>query len=352
MYLNYKIICCTAAGRMRYMQYIFPYIIANDIIDRYDIWVNTTNMHDIEFFKLISEHYPKVRLVWQPDGICDGIKSINAFYRYCIEDDSIYIKIDDDIVWMEPDVFEKMVKFRIEHSEAFLVTPQVVNNPMGTYLWQVKGILNYGKYMNAAPNHRVLWKRGAFALELHHYFLEKMERDSESYKDLYFGAVPEACNRFSINFIMWFGNDMAKFNGIVPGDDEEFLSSVVAPKLGKMNYYNGDCIVAHFAFAPQRYVLDRSDVLDRYGNMCVSLFRQDRRMNEIWRVITSAKEDIGLRIEMISNQTPPYPVCKKSFGNRLKRKFKDYQKILRYKLEHLLGVTYEVNEGSVWEINL
>lgn len=92
MYSGYKIVCCTAAGRMRYMQYIFPYVLASDIVDRYDIWVNTTNMQDIEYFKLMAERYSKIRLVWQPDGVCNGISSINAFYRYCVEPDSIYIK--------------------------------------------------------------------------------------------------------------------------------------------------------------------------------------------------------------------------------------------------------------------
>lgn len=52
MYSNYKIICCTAAGRMGYMQYIIPYVITSDIVDQYDIWVNTTNMEDIECFRM------------------------------------------------------------------------------------------------------------------------------------------------------------------------------------------------------------------------------------------------------------------------------------------------------------
>lgn len=347
MHSGYKIVCCTAAGRMRYMQYIFPYVLASDIVDQYDIWVNTTNMQDIEYFKLMAERYPKVRLVWQPDGICDGIKSINAFYRYCVESDTIYIKIDDDIVWMEPDTFEKMVKFRIEHREAFLVTPQVVNNPMGSYLWQVKGKLNYGKYMTADPKHRVLWKRGAFALELHHYFLDRMEQDAESYKSLYFGAVPVAANRFSINFIMWFGDDMAKINGHVPGDDEEYLSSVVAPKLGTLNYYNGDCIVAHFAFGPQRFVLDKSDVLERYGCLCEELFKKDEAMQEVWQTIQEMKKDVESRLPEIMAQQPPYPIIKKPFMKRMKANFKMNQKILAHNLESMKGVEYIVKEGSV-----
>ena len=41
MYRGYKIVCNTAAGRRRYMQYLFPQVLAADIIDRYDVWVNT-----------------------------------------------------------------------------------------------------------------------------------------------------------------------------------------------------------------------------------------------------------------------------------------------------------------------
>ena len=333
---------------MRYMQYIFPYVLASEVVDRYDIWVNTTNMQDIEYFKLMAERYPKINLVWQPDGICDGIKSINAFYRYCIEEDTVYVKIDDDIVWMEPDTFEKMVKFRMEHREAFLVTPQVVNNPMGSYLWQVKGLLNYGKYMTADPKHRVLWKRGAFAEELHHYFLGIMEKDAESYRKLYFGPVPEACNRFSINFIMWFGGDMARINGDVPGDDEEYLSSVVAPKFGKVNYYNGDCIVAHFAFGPQRFVLDNSDVLERYGRLCEAQFEKNEAMLNVWQTIGDVKKDVEARLPEILAQQPPYPIVRKPFFKRMKADFKVWQKKMAHRIEKAKGVRYEVNEGSIF----
>lgn len=349
MYQGYTIVCCTAAGRMRYMQYIFPYVLASEIVDRYDIWVNTTNMVDIEYFKLISQRYPKVRLVWQPDGWCDGIATINAFYRDCIDDKTIYIKIDDDIVWMQPDVFERMVEFRINHPEAFLVTPHVVNNPMSSYLWQVKGMLSYGEYMRAFPNHRVLWKRGAFALALHHYFLDKMENDRDAYRQLFCGIVPVACNRFSINFVMWFGGDMAKINGIVPGDDEEYLSSVVAPKFGQLNYYNGDCIVAHFAFGPQRLVLDKTDVLERYGRLCEEQFCKDNAMQEVWETIKDFGKDIKSRLGNIMSQPSPYQVRKKSVLSRFKSKYKNWQKLMTHKLEKWKGVKYIVEEGDIFK---
>ena len=81
MYNNNKIVCNTAAGRRRYMQYLIPQVICSDIVDRYDIWVNTTDKKDIAFFEMLAKKYDKINLVWQPDNTIDGINSINAFYK-------------------------------------------------------------------------------------------------------------------------------------------------------------------------------------------------------------------------------------------------------------------------------
>ena len=69
--------------------------------------------------KSFAKKYPKVNLVWQPDGVVNGIASINAFYRDCCDKDTIYMKLDDDVVWFEPELFEKMVKFRVDNPEYF-----------------------------------------------------------------------------------------------------------------------------------------------------------------------------------------------------------------------------------------
>ena len=58
MYKGYKIVVNTAAGRRRYMQYLIPFIVSCPIVDRYDIWVNTHNGADIEFFKRVAALYP------------------------------------------------------------------------------------------------------------------------------------------------------------------------------------------------------------------------------------------------------------------------------------------------------
>ena len=90
MYSSYNVVVNTAAGRRRYMQYLIPFVVASDVVDRYDIWINTHNGADIEFFRQVAAKYPKINLVWQPDGIVDGNRSINAFYKACIEENTVY----------------------------------------------------------------------------------------------------------------------------------------------------------------------------------------------------------------------------------------------------------------------
>ena len=51
------------------MQYLIPYVVASEIVDRYDLWLNTINKQDIVFFKILAKKYPKINLVWQPDGV-------------------------------------------------------------------------------------------------------------------------------------------------------------------------------------------------------------------------------------------------------------------------------------------
>lgn len=266
MYKGFKIIINTAAGRRRYMQHLVPIILSCDIIDRYDIWVNTYNGADIAFFKKLAEEFPKVNLVWQPDRIVDGIKSINAFYRNCIDEDAIYFKIDDDLLWIEPGGIKKMVDFRIDHPEYFLVSPIVINNSLSTYLLQMRGKIELDKYYNSSANHPILWESPEFAAQLHEWFIDNY-LSTNKWSGLHCGSQPMGMNRFSINAVLWFGKDLNNIHGEILGDDEEFLSSKYPTIIGKANCWNADVISVHFAFYTQRACLDSRNILKRYSDI-------------------------------------------------------------------------------------
>lgn len=341
MYRGHKIVINTAAGRRRYMQYLVPTILACDIVDRYDVWVNTLNGTDIEFFRRLAAEFPKINLVWQPDGVVDGIKSINAFYKGCVEEDAIYFKIDDDLIWIEPDGIRKMVDFRIDNPEYFLVSPLVINNSLTTYLLQVRHKLTLNNYYKSFANHPILWKNGYFAVQLHEWFMDNFLA-SGKWSELHIGNQPMAMTRFSINAVLWFGKDLKKIGGIVPGDDEEFLSCIYPTQIGAANCWNGDVVSVHFAFYPQREFLDNRNILERYGKI---IFRQwkgtplDDINNKVQNILKKVNENEGLLIK----NTAPYVV-----NNKEKRGGPDF--VGRYKSkvkETLYPLYYFLNKRKI-----
>ena len=307
MYNNYKVVVNTAAGRRRYMQYLIPFVVASDMVDRYDIWVNTHNGADIEFFRQIAAKFPKVNLIWQPDGIVDGNKSINAFYRGCVEENTIYFKLDDDIVWMEPGAIEKMVRFRVDNPEYFLVTPLVINNALTTYFLQVHGKIKLDRYYNSSAAHPILWESGEFAKQLHQWFLNKrLYCDDYQSLHLNIGEGKMGMTRFSINAILWFGEEMKRFDGIVPGDDEEFLSCIYPTMHGMCNCWNGGAIMAHFAFFTQREQLDKAGIFEQYGDYLSREWEKDEKMRSIHNTIQAIVKYVHDNEGTLTRMPSPY----------------------------------------------
>lgn len=305
MYNDYRVVVNTAAGRRRYMQYLIPYVVSSGIVDRYDIWVNTHNGADIEFFEQVAAQFPVVNLVWQPDGVVNGNASINAFYKDCVESDTIYFKLDDDIIWMEPGLIEKMVKFRLDNPHYFLVTPLVINNALSTYLLEMDGKIKLDAYYNSSASHPFLWRSGIFARELHEWFLDKYLKTGK-WDTLHVGRKEMGMTRFSINAVLWFGDEMRKFGGVVPGDDEEFLSCIYPTQRGISNAWNGDAIAAHFAFFTQREQLDKAQILEKYGEVCRSQAMTDSRLAESFSEVSRILDVVNAHEPELMQRESPY----------------------------------------------
>lgn len=285
MFNNYKVVCVTPAGRRRYMKLLAPYILSNDIVDRWDIWINTTNPRDISFFEYLAKNFPKISLIPQPDGIIDGNASINGFFRYCVEKDTVYIRFDDDIIWIEPHFFEKFVNYRIQNKDYFLTFPLIINNAICSHLLMCSKKFKTKIYIKACADDKFAWANPKFAYELHTWFLNYMK--TNSYKDLYIPNKIIALNRFSINCMSWLGDTFVKFNGIVLGDEEEYLTVIKPAELGLCNCIVGDVLVSHFAFFTQREYLDRTDILSQYEVLLKK--NTNKNIVEIYKII----EDFG-----------------------------------------------------------
>ena len=67
------------------------------------------NPVDLRFFELLAQKYSKIKLVYIEDNKFSGLKSLFEFYKYCTEEDTIYVKLDDDLIWFEPDAILTIV---------------------------------------------------------------------------------------------------------------------------------------------------------------------------------------------------------------------------------------------------
>jgi hypothetical protein len=248
------------------MKLLAPQVLACDLVDRYDIWVNTADQADLAFLHALPQLDPKrpdrVRLVAQPDGKEPGWGAIHGFHRTTLDMDTIYVRLDDDVVWLEPGFFETLLRFRIENPRHFLVMPLIINNALCTHILHTCGKIKASPFVTTNCMDPVGWGDPLFAVALHRFFLGLLAR-REAHK-LHCGAREVSLNRFSINAICWFGRDMAAIGGEVAPSEEEDLSNIIPARLGRTNCFCTDTIAAHFAFYPQRNMVDRAGLLEEY----------------------------------------------------------------------------------------
>lgn len=266
MYQGYRIVCVTPAGRRRYMKLLAPLVLSSPLVDRYDVWLNTEDAGDLAFLEEVRQLAPdRVRLVAHPDGKAPGWDAIHGFARTAQDADAIYIRLDDDIVWLEPGFFETLLRFRIDNPRFFLVMPLVINNAVCSHILWTCGKIKTSRFVGAACMDQVGWREAAFAVALHRMLLD-LARRGETHR-LHCGQREIAMNRFSVNVICWFGRDMAAIGGEVGPPEEEELSNIIPARLGRTNCFCTDTIASHFAFYIQREAVDRSGLLEDYAGL-------------------------------------------------------------------------------------
>ena len=273
---GHRIVCVTPAGRRRYLRLLIPYVLACPWVDRYDLWVNTPDDADLAFMEAVAGIDDRIRLVPLPEGKTPGAAAIHAFWPDATDVDTVYVRFDDDVVWIDPRFFDTFLGFRLEHPEYFVVAPLIINNAMSTYLLQTFRKIRIPRLVSSDRFDPIGWSNPKFARSLHDFF-QALVASGEMEK-LNCGPIPLSGNCFSINCIAWFGRNFASFGGKVPEDEEPAVSSTISLRTGRLNAMETGAIAAHFAFFTQREEMDRSGLLDGYIRLAA-----DRPELEPWR---------------------------------------------------------------------
>lgn len=275
MVSNHRVVGVCPAGRRRYLEILVPYLLAQrHVFDEFRFWVNTDDEDDIAYLRSLCTSYPDffhmdtlaelgVDPANDPCGDTRGSKRfrlIRHFFRGCIDLNTVYVRLDDDICWVHPQAIERLVRFRIDHPEPLLVYPAIINNGRTAYIHQCMGhvSLDLSDFGFTLINDFPVWRINPEVGEtLHHSFLSKLR--AGRVEDLFFHKwVVREYERVNINCVSWMGRDFAKFGGVVAEDptveweEEWWLCERKAQELKRPSLIHGEALVVHFAFHCQR----------------------------------------------------------------------------------------------------
>jgi len=272
-----RVVVVTPAGRRRYMAILVRHVLRLcPVVDEYRVWVNTSVPEDIEYLESLPAQCPPGFLTIErlpPGASVRGNESICHFFRNCADENTVYVRFDDDIVFIDDlDAFTAFVRYRISHPEPFLVYANILNNAVISFIHQRAGTLSLRDYKLAYHCMESLgWTSAECAEALHAEVLPALETAAvnglERFRLPGFEPVFADYERVSINCISWLGSDFASFGGEVGKDEELWLSCTKPAESGRPNVMYGGFAVVHFAFQTQRAHLESpgSRVLHRYA---------------------------------------------------------------------------------------
>lgn len=264
---EWRISITTPAGRERYLSIFKKYIyreMDKGLVDEWQLWQNTVKESDIAYLQSMVAENPKVKIYTIEDlkeryNFCDTLRSYE-FFKNCHDDNTIYIRFDDDIVWYEDGAIEKIINARLDHPEAFAIYPNVINSTFITSEHQRIGAL--GKEAGVVnqknptdPNWNYLdafsYTDSGFIDFIHNTFKRRYE---EGTLRAYYlpSRMLDDYQRFSICSLAWFGKDK-----ITPSQEEEPQMSWQLPEATKRPVYLcGDALMVHYSYHTQRDYLE------------------------------------------------------------------------------------------------
>lgn len=285
---NHPIIAWTPYGRRRTVSILAAYMERDHkagLVDEWRLFLNTDpagQEEDLAYARELAERHDWVTLVPRPDGypvLTPKQRNTGYFYLGCTDPDAVYIRFDDDIVYVHEDAIRSMVTTKVALADSVLCAfALIINNAVVSWhLQQQRRIPGPSKGWDSVQfpycMDAVGWASGDFAVKLHGLLLDKIE--AGTVEDLFMHHTVQLAPRqqFSVSCFATLGSDYTVLDP--PGHlgaEEEFWHSVHRPKqAGLSNIIVDTAVVSHWSFYHQHEQLDRSGLLDRYRKLAADL---------------------------------------------------------------------------------
>jgi hypothetical protein len=278
---NQPVVMFTFAGRQRYMEMLVHYSLrCRPFVDKHAICVHTANPRDLEYIHGLFAKYPDY-FVPVEIGFKAGPPRYSQFFEHFTDPNTFYVKLDDDIIWMEDGAIEALVRYKQANPGLLMAFSNTVNNGLCNHLHQRTGALRSNLIL---PWDAYFVSYGADAPRIHQCkdahesFLDNLKNGKLNLYKFSQWRLQEGNIRFSINCLCMTGPDIQGMlpvfnaerekNNTLSADDESVMSEQLPGLTGRINAICGTSLVCHYAFGVQHaYLSETHNILDRYRSL-------------------------------------------------------------------------------------
>ncbi len=269
----YRCEIVTPAGRRRYLEILYKHLKSQRAdFAVWQLWQNTKDAEDIAYMNRLAAENDWITVV-KPSWPYEENYSICKFFQYTKREDTIYIRLDDDIVFLSPNFIKELVAKRIEMPQYLFIYPNIINNAIISHLHHRNNLIDFNGLAGYECMDQMGWNNPQFCEKLHRAFINDVKSGNmDKWKTSYNLWVCKHFERVSINCICWFGKDMNHSIVTVERDEEVFLSCDSPRRLNRYNALVSSPICVHYAFFTQRKHIDGgTDILALYTELSNSL---------------------------------------------------------------------------------
>lgn len=276
-----KVVAFTPYGRKNTVSVLKEYMLREHekgVIDEWWLCLNTdpNQASDLKYaYQIHKPHKNWIKIVERPRDVVrltPKQRNTGYFYRYMTDVDTVYVRFDDDIVYLHDDAIKRLVEAKIRMGSTLTCFAYIWNNAVCSWFGQKHGKIpgaseGWPEVEQSYCMDSVGWARGDFAVKLHELLLSKIATGSVEDLFLYQDIPLAPRQQFSVSCFAVDGVDYAALTppGHLDYPEEEHWHTVHRPeKVGKDNVIVGDALVSHYTFFPQQKEVFATDILDRY----------------------------------------------------------------------------------------
>jgi hypothetical protein len=289
-----KRIAFTFAGRQDRMELQTSFLINlldKNLIDELHIWNFARKQEDDVYIKSSFNNNTRIKVydgLIKNDGEVAGYtlyKQAYLFYQDESFKDTLFIKLDDDVIFCDTAMFNDFADFAENSKDLDLVSANVINNPHTSAFQYQSGYFEDLDFEIEYPEFycppiitqdmwakEPLWLSGDKPKRLHRYFVENNEKiinKARSAEKNSYNLIPKG-HRFAINFVAFkqgYINLIAKAYSDGHLDDEKIITEIIPTMYSKetKKFVYERLIVAHISYWPQdKLGLNVKEIIDLY----------------------------------------------------------------------------------------